>query len=139
MYCLECDKLINKRIVYFNIFKKNIHKVCETCFMTFNINYQYEVLPLNNYLLHLNIIVNDFENPYSIMSFLKPYYIYYLKNKLKMLILYFDILDRKMYNLVTKTNISNIYMIVLKNKIEKRNGYEDWNYWEEWICSIRSD
>ncbi|WP_162140143.1 hypothetical protein [Haploplasma axanthum] len=123
MYCLVCQELINKRITYKNIFKQNIHKICDNCFSRLIFIQELIVYPINNYLLYLNVLFDKSSNEYALMNFLKPYYIYYLKNREDKIILYFDIYSNVIYDKISKINFGNIYMITLSKT--KENDYED--------------
>lgn len=125
MYCLECNDLIIKKITIDNIFKTNINKICNTCFSKYLFIQGFETLPIENGLIYLNTLFDNYKNPFSLMSFLKPYYIYTLKNQSFDLILYFNTFNKDVYHLVDKLNFGNIFVITLKNDMKKEKNYED--------------
>jgi len=127
MYCLECHKLINRVINYKNIFKTNKHHICESCFNNYLLIQKLEVIPVDNYLLYLNILFDNFQNSDAMSSFLKPYYLYYLKNFKNLIILYFDTFDEKVYNVVNLLNMQDILIVTLKSQIKGGNIYDDWS------------
>lgn len=129
MYCLDCNKLLNQIITYKNIFKVEKDHICERCFMNRTFIQRQQTIPINNYLIHLNTLFDDYDNPLSMMSFLKPYYLFYLKIKNESIIMYFNTFNKEVLDVLTKLNLSNIFLIVLKNELEEENEYEDWNYW----------
>lgn len=92
--------------------------ICEYCFRNYIFIYDLDVLPIQNYLMYLNTLVLDYKNEYSLMSFLKPYYIYYLKQKNKSIILYFDNINDKIYQIINKLNLNDLFVITLKNNLK---------------------
>lgn len=118
MYCLDCLSLKEREITYLNIFRRNNHFICNYCFRNYIFIHELTVIPINNYLMYLNTLVIDYKNSNSLMSFLKPYYIYYLKNKSKSIILYFDDFNDKIYNILNILTLDNIFVIALKNQIK---------------------
>jgi len=120
MYCLNCQELIVKKITYKNIFKPNKHKICDKCFSKIIFIQELEVLPIDSGLIYLNILFDKKINEFSLMGFLKPYYLYYLKNmKDDSIILYFESYDEKVYELIKDVKLGNIYMMSLNRKREK--------------------
>lgn len=118
MYCLECGKLINRTINYTNIFKKERHFICEYCFRNYLFLYEVDVLPIDNHLLFLNVLLDNYKDSNAFMSFLKPYYIYYLKNNLKSIIMYFDVFNDKIYNIINILNLDDLFIITLKKQLK---------------------
>lgn len=125
MYCLECQKLINKVINYKNIFKINIHKICESCFSKYLFIQRFDVIPINNYLLYVNTLFDDYKNADAMTSFLKPYYLYYLKNNKSDFIMYFDTINNEIYSILNLLNMSNIFIITLKNQLKGGKNNDD--------------
>lgn len=115
MLCLVCGELIIKTVTYKNIFKTNIHKLCDSCFKK-NIYIQhYEAIPINNYMIELHTLFEKEYEPLALMGFLKPYYIYYMSNKQDCLILYFDTFDTIIYNILHNLELGDIFLITLSN------------------------
>lgn len=119
MYCLNCDRLINDLITYKNIFKISKDHICERCLLNLTFDQKVETIPIDNYVIYLNPIFKDNNyNNLSLMSFLKPYYLYFLKNKFD-LILYFDAFNEDVYRILEPLNLGNIFLLVLKNENKK--------------------
>lgn len=129
MLCLECKELIVKNVTYKNIFKPRVSKICNSCFTKYIYIQELLVLPINNYKIYLNVLFDRIGNPYSLMEFIRPYYIYYLKEKLTFTILYFDSLDKVVYNILQNISFGNIYIIVLHNNTKKENDIDGRSYW----------
>lgn len=89
MLCLECGELVEKRITYLNLFSKNIDKICNTCFTKYIFIQELDIIPNGNTLIYINTLFDrEVLEPLAFMSFLKPYYLYYLKKRFNALILY---------------------------------------------------
>ena len=114
MECLKCSKLLKRVISYKNIFAKDIHKICEFCFDSINFIHDLIVIPVEGYILNLNVLLKDYQNSLAYMSFLKPYYIYYIKNIKESIILYFNDINDKIYKILNIIRLGNIYAIALK-------------------------
>ena|SRR5690554_273869 len=125
MYCAECKKLINKVINYKNIFKLSKHNICDLCFSKYIFIQSFDVVPINNYLLYLNTLFDNYKNSDAMASFLKPYYIYYLKNFKDKIIMYFDTIDDDVYSKLNLLNMSDIFIITLKNQLKGGNNNDD--------------
>lgn len=125
MYCLVCDKLINKVVTIKNIFKTPKDHICEYCFTKHLMINKLDVIPIDDYRLFVNSIFEDYDLAEAMMSFLKPYYIYYLKTNKNQIIMYFDTFNKGIYNIIKTTKLSDIYLICLKNEMEKEKDYED--------------
>lgn len=117
IFCLECNNLIIKEITYLNIFKPNIHKICDNCFESNIFIQRLEVIPIKNYITELHTLFEKKMNTFALMSFLKPYFEYYLKNRHNFIILFFDTLDINIYNIIKNIELGDIYLITLCNKI----------------------
>jgi len=125
MKCIECKELIDKKITYRNIFKVSKHHICEYCFTKYLYIQDLLVIPIENFQIYLNVLFDNYGNPLALMSFLKPYYLYYLKNESNKTLLYFDSFNEKTYTLVDELRIGDLYIITLKNESEKEIVYED--------------
>lgn len=116
MYCLNCDRLIHSQITYKNIFKVSSDHICERCLLNLTFDQKVEVIPIDNYLLYLNpIFMDNNYPPISLMSFLEPYFNYFLKNSFD-IVLYFDSFNDDLYELLEALNLGNIFLIVLKKE-----------------------
>lgn len=118
MFCQDCFGLREKEITYLNIFRKDKHFICNYCFRNYIFIHELSVIPINNYLMYINTLVVDYKNSYSLMSFLKPYYLHYLKTKNKSIILYFDDINDKIYNILNILSLDDIFIIALKNQLK---------------------
>jgi len=118
MYCQDCLSLKEREITYLNIFRKNRHFICNYCLRNYIFIHEVTVVPINNYLMYINTLVMDYKNSNSLMSFLKPYYIFYLKNKLESIILYFDDINDKIYTILNILRLNDIFVIALKNQLK---------------------
>lgn len=125
MYCLECKKLIRKQINYLNIFKNNTSFICDNCFAKYIFIQNLDVIPINNYLLYVNTLFDDYKNSDALAEYLKPYYLYFIKNGKDKIIMYFDTIDDAIYSKLNTLNIGNIFVITLKNQLKGELVYAD--------------
>lgn len=121
MLCRVCNNLINKDVTIKNIFKPNIDKICNNCFMSNTFIQKLNIIPITDYVIEEHTLFEKEVNPLALMSFLKPYYMYYLKNKQENIILYFDTVDQLIYNNLQNIKLGNIFLLVLCNKKQKEN------------------
>ncbi len=121
MLCLVCNSLINSEISIFNIFKVNIHKICDNCFKKNMFIQKLSIIPITNYVIEEHTLFELLVEPLALMSFLKPYYIYFLKYKRNNVILSFDTTDMIIYNILQQAELGNIYLLVLCKKRQKEN------------------
>lgn len=119
MLCLVCNNLINSKITILNIFKPNIHKICDNCFKRNTFIQNFNIVPITNYVIEEHTLFEIEVEPLALMNFLKPYYLYYLKHKRNNVILCFDTTDIIIYNNLQQVELGNIYLLVLCNKRQK--------------------
>ena len=123
MFCYGCNDLIKKEITYLNIFKTYQHKICDNCFNSNTFIQKLIVFPTNEGIVENHILFEKPINPLAIMSFLKPYYLYFLKKKRNFIILCFDSNNKMLYNMLQQITLGDIFLITLFNKKTKENDF----------------
>ncbi len=119
MICYICKKKIINEIKLYNIFKKETHHICEQCYSLYPLNISEQVIPTQKFLMYWYTLQTDIEtlNPMAYMSFLKPFYIDFLKYRQHAILLYFDQISDKLINILTSIEW-HIYLVTFYDEIK---------------------
>ncbi len=127
MYCEICSKKISSRKHLFNIFKLNIHHICELCYKKYPLIPKRSIIPIKGGVILWQSLIqtHDEISPIAHMSFYKPYIIDYVTHYHDYILLIYDDLDEKTIELLDKMLFGNIYLLTLYENIgKKENNYE---------------
>lgn len=127
MLCEVCKKKIRTQLNIFNIFQTEKHHICERCFQKYPLLPGYQTIPIDQGMIdHYYLISKNRDvSPISYMSFLKVYYVHYLKHHKQQMILYFDVLSDQLYEILDSLKLGDIYLVTLYDNIKKKEkNYE---------------
>lgn len=129
MFCLHCQKSLEKVIDINNIFKVSTQHICEACMTQSIVISLKKVIPIDSFLLEYNIIFDKIyeRHPEAYMTFLKPYYIYFLKNRSNDIFIYLDTLTLETMKVLDRLKLGNIFLVTLYET--KEEIYENRDYW----------
>ncbi len=122
MQCEICLNIFSTRRHFYNLFEPETHHICESCYMTYPLFPGYRLYPIDHYEIHHFILSERsyLQNPMAYMSFLKPYYMTYLKQNNDMMFLYFDILEHHIVSLLEPLKLGDFVIVSLYENIEEK-------------------
>jgi len=122
MQCEVCRKKVKTNKNIFNLFNPETHHICEYCYQRYPLLMRFQVLPIEEGVLTHHLLSSRFYsiNPIAFMSFLKPYYIDYIKHHKDKLFALFDILDDHTLAMLDSLKFGDIYFVSLYENIEKK-------------------
>lgn len=122
MLCEICQLIFSTKRNIHNLFEPETHHICESCYMKYPLFPSQRMYPIDHYqIVHMILSERSYEqNPQAYMSFLKPYYVTYLKHFTHCIILYFDILDEYTVTLLEPLKLGDLYIISLYENIEDK-------------------
>ncbi len=126
MFCEICHKKILVQKSVFNLFKIETHHICEYCLDKYPLDIGYQVLPKDLGLIDWYSLIKHQEqlNGIAYMSFLKPFYLDFLKIKDRSIYLYFDQISDKLITILQSLEFSHIYLVTLYDNINaKEHAY----------------
>ena len=120
MLCEICKKRVTSNKNIFNLFQVETHHICEYCYQRYPLLTRFEVIPIEKGLLHFYLLSSRYYKvtPTAFMSFLKPYYMDFLKHHQGKVLLIFDILDHNTLVLLDSLKFGDIYIVSLYENIE---------------------
>ncbi|MFA6800801.1 MAG: hypothetical protein WCR19_01680 [Acholeplasmataceae bacterium] len=120
MICEICKLKIKTKKTLFNLFDEETHHICEACFMKYPLYVQYQVIPLDYGLIHWYSLLRtkDDISGLAYMSFLKPFYLDYVKNVNDSIFLYFDKINDRIMTILQSLEYYNIYLVTLYDEIK---------------------
>ena len=120
MLCQVCRKKVRTDKNIFNLFSPETHHICEYCCQKYPLLLRIDVLPIEEGILLVHLLSSRHYslNPIAFMSFLKPYYIDFLKHHQGKVLLVFDILDDNTLALLDSLKFGDIYFVTLYENIE---------------------
>jgi hypothetical protein len=119
MLCLQCQKRFYERKTFSNLFSFETHFICESCYQRYPLLPRYQTIPIQGGVMHYHLLIERHRaiNPEAYMSFLKPYYLYFLKIQTKHIFLYFDIIDDKIIQTMDLMKLGDLYVVALYENI----------------------
>ncbi len=125
MFCYICHKKIRVKKYLYNLFQLETHHICEYCLEKYPVMVQYQVIPLDYYKVHWYSLLQTDEKleGMAYMSFLKPFYLDFLKMKDKPIYLYFDQISDKLITILQSLE-HHVYLVTLYDNINaKEHAY----------------
>ncbi len=127
MLCEICKKEIVKRHTIHSLFKVEKHHICEFCFNKYPLMMKTSVIPIEKgQILWTSMIkTKDTISPIAHMSFMKPFYISFMRRSDKCIFLHFDQLKHKILTILDSLELGDIYLLTLHENIEiEENEYD---------------
>lgn len=119
MFCEICRKNVVSRRHLFNIFRKEIHHICDYCYKKYPIMVHKSLIPMDGgEILWVSLLkTQDVISPLAHMSFYKPFIIEYMKAYSDNVLLIMDEIDEEQVTLFEKLKLGDIYLLTLYDKI----------------------
>lgn len=120
MLCEICRKKVRTHKNILNLFSIETHHICELCYQRYPLLMRLDVLPIEEGVLLNHLLSSRYYpvNPIAFMSFLKPYYMDFLKHHQGKTMIIFDILDDNTLALLDSLKLGDIYVVSLYENIE---------------------
>ncbi len=122
MLCEHCKKKIITERHLWNLFKIEIHSICDRCYQRYPLFPTSMMIPLDHGMAHVHLMISKGEKiePISYQSFLKVYYQDYLRHHLKSTFIYEDYLDETLWQTLESLGFGDLYVVTLyENSHEK--------------------
>ncbi|MDX9691214.1 MAG: hypothetical protein RBT45_02095 [Acholeplasmataceae bacterium] len=86
----------------------------------------FQVIPIEEgEILWYNLMKEKVTHPMGYMSFLKSYYVMFMKHYMSYLFIYIDMIDLDFLNMLDSLKLGNIFLVSLYENIDKKeNSYE---------------
>ncbi len=122
MLCEVCRKRVSTSKNIFNLFLPETHHICEFCYQRYPLLMTLEVFPIEEGILIQHLLSRRYYpvKPIAYMSFLKPYYMDFLKHHQGKILIIFDILDEHNLVLLDSLKFGDIYFVSLYENIERK-------------------
>lgn len=127
MICEICGKAIVKRHTLLTLYQKDTHHICEYCYLKYPLLIKQAVFPIREGKVYWTSMIHTDESisPYAHMSFMKPFYIDFVKHHHKCIYLHFDELSDKILTILDTLKLGDIYLLTLHENIkEEENEYD---------------
>lgn len=104
MKCLICNKSFNVKRKLSTLLKKEMVFVCDTCYKRYPINLNYQIIPIDNHLVHIYTLFDFkiyFKGDPFIIEYSKIFDFLNSKHKNELILLYKDLIlsDKEFNNL----------------------------------------
>ncbi len=120
MLCEICKRKVKTRRNLHNLFDPEVHHICEKCFMEHPVILKKSTMPIEQFTLHLNQMLDRVTQfPMAYMSFMKPFYLDFIKRKDVEIILYFDQTGDQIFEILDSLKLGSIYLLTLYEDIGK--------------------
>lgn len=115
MLCNLCQKRFYDQKTFKNLFSFETHFICESCYQRYPLLERYQVIPIEGGIMHYHLLIERYRklNFEAYMSFLKPYYLHFLKIKEKHIFLYFDVFDDTIMETLDLLKLGDLYVVAL--------------------------
>ncbi len=122
MQCEVCRKKVRTNKNIFNLFSVETHHICEYCYQRYPLLMRLDVLPIEEGVLIQHLLSSRYYSihPTAFMSFLKPYYMDFIKHHQGKTFILFDILDNHTLAMLDSLRFGDIYFVSLYENIEKK-------------------
>ncbi|MDO9629811.1 MAG: hypothetical protein Q7I99_07900 [Acholeplasmataceae bacterium] len=119
MLCEICRKKVKTSKNILNLFSPEIHHICEMCYQKYPLLMRSDVLPVEGGVATHQLMSARYYSikPIAFMSFLKPYYIDFLKHHQSKTLLVFDILDEQTLEIMDSLKLGDLYVVTLYENI----------------------
>lgn len=127
MFCEICLKRIKLKRSWHNYFLVNIHHLCERCFRRYPIVLRTAVIPIEKGLLYHHTLFETrrMVSPLAYMSFLKIFYLNFIRHHKQLTYLYFDEFTEADFETLDQLQLGDLYVVTLNQiKEKKENDYE---------------
>ena len=120
MQCAICLKIIKKSISIDTLLSKELHHICDRCYMQYPLYFDCISLPIESFVMTTFVLskINTKQNPVAYMSFLKPYVIDFIKHRRRDLLLIFDDLTLDIYTILDTLKLGDIMSVTLYISID---------------------
>jgi len=115
MLCRICHQIVYVERTLFNLFEKETHAICERCYQRYPLLPTYHVIPIEGGQLYYHVMISRNRNhiPEAYMSFIKPYYVMFMKHFMKDTLLIFDTIEEQTIALLDHLKFGNLYVVTL--------------------------
>lgn len=126
MLCEICKKNIIKRHTIHSLFEREIHHICSYCYEQYPLSIEQKVFPIEEGVVYWSSMIktDDAISPYAHMSFMKPFYIDYVKHYNKCIFLHFDQLKHTIITILDSLKLGDIYLLTLYENIDEKEETE---------------
>ena len=127
MICEICKKIIVKRHTIHTLFQKEMHHICEYCYQKYPLLIKQSVFPIQEGNVYWSSMIHTNEklSPMAYMSFMKPFYVDYVKHHKHSIYLHFDQLSDTILSILDSLRLGDIYLLTLHENIdEEENEYD---------------
>ena len=127
MFCEICKKEIVLRHTIHTLFKRETHHICNDCFEQYPLIIKTSIFPIEEGQVRWTSMIktNDDISGYAHMSFMKPFYLAYMKYHRKDIYLHFDRLTDKILSILDSLKLGDIYLLTLHQNIEEEENEYD--------------
>ncbi len=122
MLCEHCRKKIITERHLWTLFKQETHSICDSCYQRYPLFPQSMKIPIEKGIAHVHVMVSRGPKiePQCYQSFLKIYYLDYLKHYSKTTFIYEDYLDDDGWQIIESLEFGDLYLVTLyENTHEK--------------------
>lgn len=122
MLCEHCKKKIITERTLWTLFKVETHSLCESCYQRYPLYPQQMIIPIDKAMAHVHVMISRGKRiePQCYQSFLKIYYLDYLKHGQNTTFIYEDYLDDDLWQTIESLEFGDIYLVTLyENTHEK--------------------
>jgi len=128
MYCEICHKKIRVKKQLYNLFRIETHHICEYCLMNYPLIVNHQIIPTDLSQINWYSLIHEDDdiNGIAYMSFLKPFYLDFIRQKDNSIYLYFDHISDKLMIILQSLEFGQIYLVTLYDNInenEKEHTY----------------
>ena len=119
MLCYICHHQFFTKKTLRNLFDDEIHFICERCYQRYPLCPRYQEIPISEAKIYYHLLIerNRGLDPMAYMSFLKPYYMDFLKHHCDEIILYVDTFNEQIFEILDILKLGNIYVVSLYENI----------------------
>ncbi len=121
MLCGLCGKKVKTKKNIHNLFKPEIHHICEKCYMMNPLVPKVSIIPIEQgQIYHHSMIRGDaYLSGLAYMSFIKPYLKHYLSEYKECVFLYYDHVSDITLKILDSLKLGSVYLLTLNENIEE--------------------
>lgn len=128
MFCEICRQKIIVRLHLMNIFRREVHHICEKCFRKYPLHVKESIIPIDGgeILWHSLLNTNDTLSPLAHMSFYQPFYTHFMRSlKKTYTIIFLERLTEDWVFRLEQLNWGKFYLVTHYDGIKNKEDVYD--------------